>query len=316
MEMHPAPFHHDVAEGPENGTAHWLTTTDGVRIRISHWRAPSEKGTVLLFPGRTEYVEKYGRTAEAFAKRGYAMVAIDWRGQGLADRLLEDRSSGFVENFDDYQTDIAAVLSALEALDLPKPYFLVAHSMGGAIGLRALMAGLPVNAAMFSAPMWGILMSAVMRPAAWAMSWTSKRAGFGHKHTPGTKAETYVLAEPFKDNTLTHDEDMFRYMQKQMQTYPDMALGGPSMHWLHEALKDTRELAGMASPDMPCLTFLGDQEQIVDPSAIHSRMANWPKGELVLVENAEHEVLMELPATREAIHDQTAAFFDKYLDRA
>lgn len=313
MEMHPAPFYHDVAEGPENGSAHWLTTADGVRIRMSHWRAPQEKGTILMFPGRTEYVEKYGRTAEAFGKRGYAMIAIDWRGQGLADRMLADRSVGYVEDFDDYQKDIAAVLAALEHLDLPKPYFVIGHSMGGAIGLRALVSGLPVNAAMFSAPMWGILMSAVMRPAAWALSWGSKRTGLAHKLAPGTKPVTYVLAEPFDGNTLTHDAEMFRYMQDQMRSYPDMALGGPSLHWLHEALKDARDLAQMPSPETPCLTFLGDQEQIVESTAIHKRMADWPNGELVVVENGEHEVLMEVPDIRDPIHDQTAAFFDQHL---
>ena len=156
-------------------------------------------------------------------------------------------------------------------------------------------------------------MAALMRPTAWAMSWASKKVGMGHRLTPGTKSRTYVLAEPFEGNTLTHDEDMWRYLQEQMRRYPEMALGGPSMHWLHEALGDMKELAALPSPDMPCLTFLGDQEQIVDPKAIKTRMANWPEGELVMIEGAEHEVLMELPEMREMIHDRTAAFFDAYL---
>lgn len=313
MNTHSAPFYHDVADGPDNGAAHWLTTTDGVRIRMSHWRAEEEKGTVLLFPGRTEYVEKYGRTARAFGERGYAMLAIDWRGQGLADRLLDDRSTGHVHNFDDYQTDIAAVLAAAESLELPKPYFLLGHSMGGAIGLRALMSDLPVNAAVFSAPMWGILLAPAMRPFAWGLSWTSKHAGFGHVLAPGTKAETYVLAEPFEGNSLTNDVDMYGYMQEQMRSYPDLALGGPSLHWLHEALLDTCDMASKPAPEIPCLTFLGDQEQIVDTDAVHKRMKSWPNGKLVMVKGGQHEVLMEQSETRESIHDQAADFFDKHL---
>lgn len=329
MQLHPAPFHHEVADGPETGVAHWLTTSDGVRLRMGHWRvAPqggpetgtekgsekgTEKGTVLLFPGRTEYIEKYGRTAAAFAARGYAMLAMDWRGQGLADRLLPERATGHVGRFTDYQHDVAAMCDAAEALALPKPWFLLAHSMGGAIGLRALMSGLPVNAAAFSAPMWGILMSAVMRPTAWAMSWSSKKAGMGHVMTPGTRAETYVLAEAFEGNSLTHDRGMYEYMQAQMRLHPDLALGGPSLHWLHEALQDTLELSQKPAPEMPCVTFLGDQEKIVDPARIKARMAGWPGGELVMVDNGEHEVLMEVPAIREAIHDRCAALFDAHL---
>ncbi|MDO6522489.1 alpha/beta hydrolase [Shimia thalassica] len=313
MEMHPAPFHSDVADGPDTGVAHWLTTSDGVRIRMAHWRAANEKGTVLMFPGRTEYIEKYGRAADEFGERGYAMLAIDWRGQGLADRLIDDRAAGYVEEFSDYQKDIAAVLEAAEKLELPKPYFVIGHSMGGCIGLRAVMSGLPVNAAVFSAPMWGILMSSLMRPAAWAMSWGSKKTGIGHKLAPGTKSKTYVLAEPFDGNTLTRDIEMFRYMQDQVTSYPDLALGGPSMHWLHEALVEMRELSQMPAPDVPCLTFLGDSEQIVDPARIHKRMEGWSNGTLDIVKDGEHEVMMEVPETRDRVFTNAAAFFDAHL---
>ena len=61
----------------------------GVRIRVGLWHRQGPAGTVLLFPGRTEYVEKYGRTARLLAARGLATLVIDWRGQGIADRLVE-----------------------------------------------------------------------------------------------------------------------------------------------------------------------------------------------------------------------------------
>ena len=41
-------------------------------------------------------------------------------------------------------------------------------------------------------------------------------------------------------------------------------------------------------------------------------MDTWPGGELVVIEGAEHEVLMDLPEIREMIHDRTAAFFDAH----
>jgi alpha-beta hydrolase superfamily lysophospholipase len=93
--------------------------------------------------------------------KGYTVVAFDWRGQGLADRPQHRRDMGHVTSFDEYRQDVPPSASALEALDLPGPYHLIAHSMGGAIGLRALHDGLPVTAAAFSGPMWGIQMTAV-----------------------------------------------------------------------------------------------------------------------------------------------------------
>ena len=156
MTMTEAPLFTDVSPGPDDGAAWWMNASDGVRLRIASWGLGATKGTVLLFPGRTEYVEKYGPAAREFEARGFATITIDWRGQGLADRLLDERRIGHVGEFHDYQKDVAVMLKAARRLDLPKPYFLLAHSMGGAIGLRSVYEDLPVQAAAFSAPMWGI----------------------------------------------------------------------------------------------------------------------------------------------------------------
>jgi len=59
--MERAPFFADIDDGPEGGAAWWLTADDGLRIRLGVWSKEAAKGTVLLFPGRTEYIEKYGR---------------------------------------------------------------------------------------------------------------------------------------------------------------------------------------------------------------------------------------------------------------
>jgi len=307
-----APLFEDVADGPAGGRAFWLRTADGLRIRVGHWPcAPDQsvRGTVFLFPGRTEYIEKYGRAAGDLARRGYDTLTIDWRGQGLADRLLPDRRTGHVGQFGDYQKDVAAMLAAAEALDLPRPFYLLAHSMGGCIGLRALMEGLPVAACAFTGPMWGIQMASATRPAAWALSWSAPRLGFGHHLAPGTKPETYVMAEPFDDNTLTRDRDMYSYMQRQMVAHPDLSLGGPSLRWLNEALVEMAWLARPPAPSMPCLTWLGTHERIVCPDRITARMASWPDGRLEMVQGGEHEVMMDTPATRRTVFDGVAAHF-------
>jgi len=314
--MDVAPLYDDVADGPAGGRAFWLRTADGLRIRIGHWphmardtAQDASRGTVLLFPGRTEYVEKYGRAAADLAQRGFDTLTIDWRGQGLADRLIADRRIGHVGQFADYQHDVAAMLQAAKALDLPRPYSLLAHSMGGCIGLRALMEGLPVTACAFTGPMWGIQMATATRPAAWALSWSSARLGFGHHLAPGTKAETYVLAEPFDDNSLTRDAQMFAYMQRQMTSHPDLALGGPSLRWLNAALVEMAHLARRPAPGQPCLTYLGSHERIVCPDRIIARMGSWPEGRLDMVQGGEHEVMMDTPATRALVFDGVAAHF-------
>ena len=71
---------------------------------------------------------------------------------------------------------------------------------------------------------------------------------------------------------------------------------------------ETRELSILPSPDLPCLTLMGSEEDIVDTDRIRERMADWPGGRLEVVPGARHEVLMEDTATRARLFDMIAEF--------
>lgn len=308
-----APFHAPLADGPADVRVAWLTTRDGIRIRAAHWPLAGAKGTVILMPGRTEYIEKYGRAATDLARRGYATVSVDWRGQGLADRSDADRMIGHVGDFDEFQRDVDALLAWARADGADGPLFLIGHSMGGCIGLRALARGLPFQAAAFSAPMWGISMAAWMRPLAPFIAQLSIWAGRAQRYAPTTGGKTYLLSVPFEGNVLTTDPAMWGYMRQQVAEAPDLALGGPSMGWLHAALRECAALAALPSPGLPCVTALGTAEKVVDPGPIHMRMARWSQGKLDLYPMAEHEVMMEAPAHRARFFDTACALFDRHL---
>lgn len=308
--MEPAPLFSEIAEGPDGGDAWWLRCSDGVRIRIGLWRPPGPAlGTVLLFPGRTEYVEKYGRTAAGLVRRGYATLTLDWRGQGIADRLVRDRTTGHVRRFADYQIDVAAMMAAARTLDLPRPFHLIGHSMGGCIGLRSMIEGLDVATAAFSAPMWSIVIPAVQRPFAWAVTAAARPVGLGHRLTPGTEAATYVLATSFAENRLTRDRDEFDYMRRQLTAHPELAIGGPSMTWLNEALCEMRALRMAKLPAVPAYCAIGGGEKIVDVPPVRQLMERWEGAVMEVYEGAEHEILMEVPPHRERFLDTAATLF-------
>jgi len=314
--MEAAPFFEDIAGGPAGGAAHWLTTSDGLRIRVGHWNLAKAKGTILIFPGRTEFIEKYGDSAQAFQDRGYASLAIDWRGQGLADRMTSNRSIGHVCSFASYQRDVAVALDYAADVGLPGPYFLLGHSMGGCIGLRSLVEGLAVEAAMLSAPMWGVQMARSLRPLAWGLSAISTPLGFDQTLVPGQLEEGYALRTTFEENMLTNDPDMWALFGKQLQAHPELGLGGPSLRWLNASLREMHWLRSQPSPRIPCLTYLGTEEAIVDPFRIRARMKNWPDGTLRIIEGGKHEMLMDTPDMRNLIFDETVAFFDARLAQA
>jgi lysophospholipase len=290
----PAPFFHDVAEGPTAARAFWVHAADGTRLRMAIW-PDGAQGTILLFPGRTEYCEKYGRLAGDFAKAGYGMATFDWRGQGLADRPTHCPGMGHVESFDQYRADVAAFRAALEGLGAPKPWFLIGHSMGGAIGLRALHDGLPVKAAAFSAPMWDIAMRPVLKAISGPLLTLAGPLGLGKSFAATTGP--YKVME-FDDNPLTTDRAQFDYMARQLASYPELRLGGPSNMWLRAALRETATLMARPAPDVPALALIAGREKIVVNAVIERRMATWPRGRSVTIEGAEHELLLEAPQRR------------------
>lgn len=308
--MEAAPFHTALSEGPDQVAAHWRLAADGVRLRVVYWPVDAARGTVVLFTGRTEYAEKYGRIANDLTSAGLAVLTIDWRGQGLSDRVAQDVRAGHVEGFDDYQLDAAQLLAAAQDLECPKPWMMIAHSMGGCIGLHALQDGFPVEKAVFSAPMWGINMPIWARPLPYIVPPVLRLFGMGERIAPGTTIENYIQATPFSDNMLTTDAETYDYLKRHADEVPEFALGGPTVDWVGHAALETRRLRRGPQSDLPVLTFLGSDEEIVSVPAIRDMHASWQSGKLVEIAGARHEIMMEAPAFRGRFLEETLLFFD------
>lgn len=307
--MEPVPFRADLAEGPADCVPLWRHAADGVRLRLAYWPVTGARGTVLLFPGRTEHIEKYGRMAGDLAGAGYATVTLDWRGQGFSERLAGDPSLGHVGTFRDYQLDVAEVVAAAHLAGLPEPWHLLAHSMGGCIGFRSLVEGLPVARAVFTAPMWGIHLPVRMRPLPFLLPPLWRLARRHEAYAPGTTAESYLAQALFEENALTTDEESFSFMTRHALAEPAFALGGPSVHWVGLAAVECRRFLRMPKPAQPVLTFLGSDEEVVSPGAIRRLHAAWPSAQLREVVGAKHELMMEAPALREPFLEETLSFF-------
>ncbi|CQR85916.1 lysophospholipase [Paracoccus aminovorans] len=308
--MTPAPFNTLPGDPLPMARAFWLRAEDGVRLRAGHWAAGGASGTVLLFPGRTEYLEKYAEVAADLNAAGLDVLALDWRGQGMSDRLQDNVRPGHIGSFLDYQRDVVEMVVAAQDLDLPRPWHLLAHSMGGAIGLAALDGGLPVASAVFSSPMWGIDLHGIPEALALALATAMARLGRGGHPAPRSGGEeSFVLLDPFRDNLLTHDGRRWGRLVAEAAAWRDISIGGASNDWLREAILECRRLATLPAPALPALIALGDGERIVSPRAIRSRAAGWLGARLLELDECRHEPMIERDPVRDRFLQAALAHF-------
>ncbi|QXI63812.1 Lysophospholipase L2 [Paracoccus marcusii] len=310
--MQQAPFHQLPDDRSQPAGAFWAQAGDGVRLRMAHWPADAARGSVLLFPGRTEYIEKYAPVAHRLMAEGYDVLSIDWRGQGMSDRLQPNPRPGHIRDFADYQHDVVEMIVAAEQLDLPRPWHLLAHSMGGCIGLAALEGGMAVQSAVFSAPMWGINLRRMQQGVALGIAYLAGRVGRGGLTAPGSggAATTYPLDESFNANLLTGNGDEWARLVREAVAWPDLTIGGATFDWVGRALNECARLSRIPSPDMPMLVSVGSDEKVVSPQAIRDRAARWPQSELLTIPGAKHEILMETDPLRDLFYEAMLARFE------
>jgi lysophospholipase len=290
-----------------------LEASDGIRLRGGLWRAggANPRGLVLLLSGRTEFLEKSTLPAAQLVARGFAVASIDWRGQGRSQRLADPTLKGHVGSFTDYHRDLAALVAHPSVASIAGPRLMLAHSMGGTIGLGAMARGvIAPDAAIFSAPMLGIEMHVLWRLVSSATLFIARRLGKMEAWPPfGPVAQPYVFTG-FEGNVLTGDRVVFEWMAAALRREPALQLAMPTLGWMDAALDETAWLVRQGPLDCLALCLLGSQEVVVDPEKIRTGVRRLG-AELIEIEDARHEVLIEA----EPMRGQVWAGIDRFLER-
>jgi lysophospholipase len=297
---------------PEDVVTGTLKTPDGVSLRFARWAPPpGRKGTVCLFPGRAEFIEKYFETVRDLRARGFAVAMLDWRGQGLSERALSDPLRGYVRSFDDYGIDLATFIQQAVLPDCPPPFFALAHSMGASILLRAAYQGHRwFDRMVLLAPM--IALPGVRRALPTRLTVkTMHLLGFGGLYVPGGDA-TVMMQRPFIGNLLTSDPVRYARNVSIVEAEPRLAVGWPTMGWADSAFTVMGELSEPSYPAkirQPILVIAAGQDAIVSTPAIDSFAIRLRAGSRLIVTGARHELLME----QDRFRVQVLAAFDAFV---
>jgi lysophospholipase len=293
----------------------FFLTSDGLRLRYGCWPGKPKdcRGTVVILGGRAEFMEKYLETIEEINGRGYDVFTFDWRGQGGSQRLLGDRTKGYVQSYCDYVSDLKQMLDEALSLCCPKPLYLLAHSMGGHIALRYLgQCAHPIAGGVVVAPMVGIH-TAPMHPVALRIfcRWMVRMGRHGVV-LPGSHRND-MLIKSFKDNRLTSDPVRFRRVQQIVVDQPQLAVAGVTLGWLaatFDAIEALHATGYVESIETPILLVLAGRDKVVSNAATLKLADKLPDNKVVVIPEARHEILQE----RDSLRMQFWRAFDLFVD--
>lgn len=292
----------------------YIYTFDGVRIRYATWRTDSTdgKGSVVVLGGRTEFVEKYHEAIEDLSGRGFDVYSMDWRGQGLSDRLLKDATKGYVDTYEHYYRDLELFLNNIVLTECRRPLIIMAHSMGANIVLHCLdRFNGAVDKAVLLAPMVDVVTSPV--PYTFA-KWCSRffvKIGMGDFKIPSLKHKDNYR-RPFHRNRMTHDRIRFERIRTVLNENSLLAVTSVTYGWLaatFNAIERIQEPGFLTDLETPLLMVAAGRDQVVCNLAIGNMASRLPSCELVTINGANHEILQECDGLR----DQFWKAFDRFL---
>ena len=297
---------------PDNFVTDFLKTRDGVSIRFARWQPPAgRRGTVCIFQGRGEWIEKYFETVRDLRARGFAVATIDWRGQGLSERALADRRKGFVRDFSEYDADLEGFMREIVLPDCPPPLFAIGHSTGATVLIRAAYRGHRwFDRVVLIAPLVGLADAGAL-PAASMIVRVLRLTGFGTMYVPGA-AGAVLETRPFADNIVTSDPVRYARSAAILEAEPALAVGRPTVAWVDAAFRATRTIRerGYASQiRQPMLIVSAGQDVVVSNAAIEEFASQLRSGSQLVVVGARHELLME----QDRFRSQFWAAFDAFV---
>jgi lysophospholipase len=297
---------------PDDTVAGMLKTKDGVGVRFARFAPPpGRKGTICIFQGRAEFIEKYFETVRDLRARGFAVAILDWRGQGGSQRMLSDPFKGHVRKFAEYESDVEVFMREVVLPDCPPPHYAIAHSMGASVMLRLSYQGQRwFDRIVMSAPMIGLSPKTYPRFAQPAMK-VMRMLAMGHSYIPGGDA-TVMAAQSFIGNPVTSDPVRHARTVATLEARPSLGIGAPTVGWAaaaFDAMDQFAEQRFTSNLRQPMVLVAAGRDDIVSTLATEEFGLRLRTGSHLIVNGAKHELLME----QDRYRSQFLAAFDAFV---
>ena len=125
----------------------FFALNDGGRLRYAQFMpATKPRGTILILPGRREFIEKkYTELGQPLLDLGFKLIIVEPRNHGLSSRILSGSAlqRDHLEDFSTHLNDLRAFFAAIVLPELTTPLIVHGHSLGGHLLLRWLVEDQP-----------------------------------------------------------------------------------------------------------------------------------------------------------------------------
>jgi acylglycerol lipase len=266
----------------------------GLDIHLKSWaprRVRSTKGMVVVCHGGGEHSGRYQHVADRLTSGGYGVYAHDQRGHGQSGG-----KPGLIDRMSNATADLGTVVGkAREKAGDDKPVFLLAHSLGGCVGLQYTLEN--------PGALDGLVLSAPLAKLGAANPIQLAAARVVSVVAPTTSV--------FKvdSSTISRDEAV-------VQAYDEDPLV------LHKGLP-ARTVAEVASTiggfekllprlELPLLVMVGDADRLVPPDAARmvEELAGSEDKEIIEYHGLFHEILNE--PEQEQVMDDLVEWLDSH----
>ncbi|MEM9705857.1 MAG: alpha/beta hydrolase [Pseudomonadota bacterium] len=298
---------------PPGAAVSTFIANDGAKIRYAMFPKDGARASLVLLPGRAEFIEKYFEVIGDLHARGFNVAMMDWRGQGLSARNDEIGSAGHVDDFSLMVDDLERFLEAIVSKQFREPLLFLTHSMGGAPTLQYLSdCGRAYAGAALCAPMTSILPEGVGRTGAGLLAQAASLLGFAKAGVPGISDQSM----DFEGNRLTSDAERHKRFADLQKAAPQAVTLAPTFGWVRAALDTCRDLhkpnrfEGLKTP----IRIITAGEEAIVNGDDHAVIADrHPLIECVKIDGAQHEIMMETDDLRAAFWSAFDAFADAQL---
>ena len=294
----------------KSGKEGYFTGKANIQIYYKIFRqADLENPAILISSGRTEAAIKYKELIFDLYSNGYSVYIQDHRGQGMSGRMTEDPDMGYIDTFQFYIDDMKYFYDNMLKKVNHKKKYLLAHSMGGAIGMTYLEQNPnDFNAAAFSSPMLGFVASTC--GASKLLTGQKPKYALGQ----GKYQDDKLV---FKNNKLTGSEIRYNSMNTAFAKDTEARLGGATYQWVYKSCQQFDYINdNIKNIRTPFILFSAENEKIVNPKAHQKFIKEAQKlgktCEAFLIENAQHELLIEKDEQRIETINQIFKYFNRY----